>query len=49
MGLTCALKLGITSDVEINILPYRDYLKYIIIGSDGLWRVFENSEIVSIL
>ena len=41
--------IGVSSEPEIKIIPYKNYDKFVIIASDGLWDYVSNNEAVQIV
>ena len=42
-------KVGVSSEPEIRIIPYKKWDKFVIIASDGLWEYVLNKEVVKIV
>ena len=48
-GDEIAKKVGVFSEPEVKIFPYKGEDKFIVIGSDGLWEYVSNEEVVEIV
>ncbi len=46
LGLSCAYKIGVISQPEVNVIEYKPCYRYLILASDGFWSVEENDEVV---
>lgn len=47
LGLSCSYKLGVISEPEVSIIKYKTCFKFLLIASDGLWRVESNDEAIN--
>ena len=48
-GDEIAKKVGVISEPEVNIFPYKNDDKFIVIASDGLWEYVSNEEVLNIV